>query len=358
VIGRSQPLVEMKASSEYDQIETDSQVDLESVPDKSNTIHRILKKTNKSNNFEHICWFHLPSEPWSLSYYLSDGQENFHIYLWLLKDLSWVQSWYITGIVIGGIACSWSIFLISKSISQRNINEFWSRFADLLWLFANYWWMIGETHDYERPNERSIYEIRTRQAAAMMIASLVWIVSYYLILKPLKFTELNPLFVMSNNGEEQRETEKAKAKAEEEEGEDHEPVPRFSFYFKSWREYENLHSLFWIGKDTAWVLANTPMWFIFFFPTVAVSIDVTMTTLYKPKLLVDHAHHCAQLLWVFSNAVWASGELFLTTHHDEPLSLSRSLFLSLSPSLSLCLYLLTSLCLSLCLSVSDCLSLR
>lgn len=293
--------------SQYNHLDTDSQVDLESLPEKSHkTISLPLVATD-------ICWFHYPSEPWTISYYFTDGQENFHIYLWLLKDLTWVQSWYIAGILIGGFACFWSVFLVSKSIRQRNINEFWSRFADLLWLFANYWWMIGETHDYTYPDEPSIYEARTRQAAVIMITALIWIGLYYILLKPLGFTGKT----IDNSDEKVGENQVASHHEEEE------PTPRFSFYFKNWREYENLHSLFWIGKDTAWVLANTPMWFIFFFPTVAVSMDVTLATLHKPKLLVDHAHHCAQFLWVLANAVWASGELFLTTHHDEPLSLAR-----------------------------------
>lgn len=39
-----------------------------------------------------ICWFYPPDIPWSLSYYLSEaGQSNIHIYLWLAKDLSWIQ---------------------------------------------------------------------------------------------------------------------------------------------------------------------------------------------------------------------------------------------------------------------------
>jgi hypothetical protein len=294
-------------TSEYDQVDTDSQIDLESLSAEQNT-----NKFSKLSPSSDLCWFHYPSQPWSVSYYFNEGQENFHIYLWLLKDLAWVQSWYLPGIFIGGFACFWSIFLVSKSISHRNVNEFWSRFADLLWLFANYWWMLGETHDYEKPNEPSQYEAKTRQAAAIMITALVWIGSYYLVLKPFgvvdKFTN----------------TPTPSAPVTDSLVEEH-PRPRFAFYFNSWREYENLHSLFWIGKDTAWVLAKTPMWFLFFFPTLSVSIDVTVTTLFKPNLLIDHAHHCAQLLWVLANAVWATGELFLTTHHDEPLSLARYL---------------------------------
>ena len=40
-----------------------------------------------------ICWFSFPDLPWTISYYYSTaGQSNFHIYLWLMKDLSWTQA--------------------------------------------------------------------------------------------------------------------------------------------------------------------------------------------------------------------------------------------------------------------------
>lgn len=307
--------------SKYDKIETESLGDIESIT----TIHEnIINSLNNSL----ICWFNLPNEPFQFSYFISmKGQENCHIYFWLLKDLAWVQSWYYEGLFIGALACSWSLFLIIKSIKNKNLNDFWSRFADFLWLFANYWWMIGETHDYRFPNGPLIYEKCTREAAWIMITSLIWISSYYIILKPFglttKISEALKKTKSNHNNSSSNNNESGSGSEVEEEEEDEEPSPRFQSYFSTWREYENLHSLFWIGKDTAWILAKLPMWFIFFFPTVAVSIDVTMITLYKPDLLVDHAHHCAQFLWVIANAVWASGELFLTVHHDEPLSIAR-----------------------------------
>jgi hypothetical protein len=75
-------------TSEYDQVDTDSQIDLESLSAERNT----NKFSKLSPSFD-LCWFHYPSQPLSVSYYFNEGQENFHIYLWLLKDLAWVQSW-------------------------------------------------------------------------------------------------------------------------------------------------------------------------------------------------------------------------------------------------------------------------
>ena len=245
-------------TSEYDQIDTDSQIDLESLSTDHQTQHKLTTKLFQPPHLHHslnICWFHYPSQPWTLSYYFNEGQENVHIYFWLLKDLAWVQSWYLPGILIGGLACCWSIFLVWRSISHRNLNEFWSRFADFLWLFANYWWMIGETHDYEYPNEPSQYETKTREATVIMITALVWIASYYFILKPLGVVE------RFNNTDTPTLLSVPAMTTEE----NAPPPPRFPSYFNSWREYENLHSLFWIGKDAAWILDSmwvfsTPLW--------------------------------------------------------------------------------------------------
>lgn len=88
-----------------------------------------------------ICWLDWPDEEWTLSYYFSTrGQESSHIYLWLLKDLCWVQAWYITGIVIGSIAVAWQLFMFSKAVYTRNFEESIVSTALFFWLFANFWW--------------------------------------------------------------------------------------------------------------------------------------------------------------------------------------------------------------------------
>ncbi len=83
---------------------------------------------------DNVCWFYPPERDWSLSWYLSlRGGENFHIYIWILKDLAWAQSWYYAGHFFGIFAIIWSLYLLSHAIKLRNINEIWASTAQTLW---------------------------------------------------------------------------------------------------------------------------------------------------------------------------------------------------------------------------------
>ena len=94
-----------------------------------------------------ICWFHPPDVVFRPSWLTSiRGSENFHIYLWILKDLSWAQSWWISGHVFGIAAILWSFYILSHTVRDRNTNEIMTNFSTFMWLFGNTWWMIGDIH--------------------------------------------------------------------------------------------------------------------------------------------------------------------------------------------------------------------
>jgi hypothetical protein len=81
-----------------------------------------------------ICWFTLPRFPWSPSWLLSlRGAEYFHLYIWVLKDLSWAQSWYYSGHFFGSLAVFWSVYILSHAVHDRNINETFASVGQLLW---------------------------------------------------------------------------------------------------------------------------------------------------------------------------------------------------------------------------------
>ena len=91
-----------------------------------------------------LCWKNLPDIPWSLSYYMSEwGQSNFHIYLWLAKDLSWVQSWYWPAYIFGSLTILWQLFIVGKTISRRNNEDIIVSLTILLWLGALFWWQVN-----------------------------------------------------------------------------------------------------------------------------------------------------------------------------------------------------------------------
>lgn len=272
---------------------------------------RALSKSglNRAENInvlteEGICWLHLPDEPLTLSWYFTcRGQDSFHIYLWIAKDLSWVQAWYWPGMIFGSAAVAWSIYILCQAVAKRCRDEIWTTIASILWLFANLWWMSGELHDYHYPNEASIYNRRATECGYIMMAALIWIGIYYVILKPLDVTSRDTVAMDHYDTKELQH--------------------RFPRYFKNWREYENVHILFWVGKDCAWNLGILPMWIAFFVPTFMVALDFSYLSLRSKRMVIDHAHYLAQFLWVFANAVWAFGELVLTPDNDQPVSMFK-----------------------------------
>ena len=92
---------------------------------------------------------------------------------------------------------------------------------------------------------------------------------------------------------------------------------RFS-YFESWRQYENVHIVCWIGKDYAWLTENRIMWVIFTIPTIMIAIDFVISTGYAKNMIIDHCYYISQFLWVSANVIWAYGELFIDEKYDDP----------------------------------------
>ena len=59
--------------------------------------------------------------------------DNFHLYLWLLKDLSWAQDWYYCGMIFGSLAVVWSFLMILCAIKSSATNEIFISVALFLW---------------------------------------------------------------------------------------------------------------------------------------------------------------------------------------------------------------------------------
>jgi hypothetical protein len=82
--------------------------------------------------------------PWSPQMYFTvRGAENVHIYLWILKDLSWTQKWTVCSWIFGLSAISWCLVLVYHAVEDRNYNEIYMLFGMILWLAANFVWMAG-----------------------------------------------------------------------------------------------------------------------------------------------------------------------------------------------------------------------
>jgi hypothetical protein len=159
--------------------------------------------------------------------------------------------------------------------------------------------MIGELQDNKYPNADSVYNTYASQASYMLITAMVMVSTYYGIMKPFNLMPSNPRVDEIYDGTGLQ--------------------CRFPKFFKSWREYENIHILFWAGKDTAWNFGILPMWIIFAIPTFLIAFDFMWVSLMSKRGVIDHAHYVAQFMWVFANAVWALGEFTITPNHDDPI---------------------------------------
>lgn len=196
--------------------------------------------------------------------------------------------------------------------------------------------MRGELYDEKYPNRTSIYDDRARQAGYFLLTSFCLICAYYVIYLPVEYYWKLSREASGDNGEDVPSTRK----------ETYDPVSRVynrlaapytqqqqpsqrkrriynrypSLLFSSWKHYENVHILLWLGKDTAWNWDWKVMWIIFVIPTVLIGVDFIHKSLFTQRLLIDHAHYCAQFIWVMSNLVWAYGELFLPEVRDGAIS--------------------------------------
>ena len=259
------------------------------------------------------CWpeflaFKTPLDsPLNCKYYWSvRGVENILIYVWILKDLSWVQDWYI-GLFFSCLGVILFGFLGIFSIYVRCFDEAWHYTASFLWLFGNTWWMSGELQDWYSKGGRLVYDERQKQAGDILLSAFVWVILYFAIIKPFKVFEKLGIPTQSTNPNHKLHFYDAGVE------------PRFPF-FQTWRQYEQVHILFWIGKDFAWNTGDAPLWYACSICTFLIAIDFVWESSQQANMGIEFVHYLSILLWVTANIVWAGGELFDSTR-DYPYDL-------------------------------------
>ena len=216
-----------------------------------------------------------------------------------------MQLWYYPGMLFGALAVTWSMYLlVFHAIRDRNIVEVYLGVGQFLWLFGNYWWMTGELHDAKYPDEPPWYDDRRQACGVVLQVALVYVGLFTVFLKPLGFIK-KPVGEGGLKYNRQELT------------------PRFQQLFPTWRDYENIHIFFWLGKDTAWNALIPSMWVVFVIPTILVALDFSYTSFFNKFTLIDHAHYVAVFLWVMGNCTWALGELFCP-EFDEAFPLGGS----------------------------------
>ncbi|MFN7912369.1 MAG: hypothetical protein ACK5QC_11095 [Bacteroidota bacterium] len=80
--------------------------------------------------------------------------------------------------------------------------------------------------------------------------------------------------------------------------------------FEKLRKYENIHILFWLVKDTCWMLELRWIGTIMVIPTLALAIYMV----YKTRPLKEFYINLAVLFWICANSFWMITEFF---HHPE-----------------------------------------
>ncbi|MDZ4843962.1 MAG: hypothetical protein SH857_00280 [Chitinophagales bacterium] len=76
---------------------------------------------------------------------------------------------------------------------------------------------------------------------------------------------------------------------------------------KNIREYENLHILLWLTKDTCWILDWQTASMVMIVPTIAAAIHIAWRWRNDASELM---HSLAICFWIFANGIWMSGEFF------------------------------------------------
>ncbi|MDQ3050133.1 MAG: hypothetical protein M3Q95_04535 [Bacteroidota bacterium] len=79
------------------------------------------------------------------------------------------------------------------------------------------------------------------------------------------------------------------------------------FRFTKIREYENLHILMWLLKDTCWVMNWEFAGIIMIVPTIAVAIHITWL---RRDIKSDLFHNLAVCCWISANSIWMIGEFY------------------------------------------------
>lgn len=99
--------------------------------------------------------------------------ENFHVVLWLMKDVSWILGWKALGIGMFFPTLAIAVWIAWKS--REEIGELLHCLAVVFWIMANGIWMIGEFW----------FEDKQRHVAIpFFIAGLLCVAWYYLVVAP------------------------------------------------------------------------------------------------------------------------------------------------------------------------------
>lgn len=104
--------------------------------------------------------------------------ENFHIVLWLIKDLCWCMLWKPVALFMIVPTFIFAIFITYNS--RMNKADLFHNLAVMMWILANSTWMIGEF----------FFQDGLKETALLFFASGLVLVAYYYFQKLFRVKQL------------------------------------------------------------------------------------------------------------------------------------------------------------------------
>jgi hypothetical protein len=79
------------------------------------------------------------------------------------------------------------------------------------------------------------------------------------------------------------------------------------------RNYENVHIVFWLIKDTCWMLELKWLGAIVMFPTLFVAVYIVYKTRHTAEVYINAGILC----WIVANSYWMMIEFFNDNHYKN-----------------------------------------
>ena len=158
---------------------------------------------------------------------------------------------------MGAICCAWAGFQTLHAIWQKNMRECFFSISRLIWLTATYIWATGAVHDTALPAQQPIAVINRYEAQQALIAAMAIEIFFIICIRPLFPSNAHHTIVTPVSAPFPDSLESLTSYDE----------PRLKYTtwhfrccwwlrFDTFREYETVQVLFWIGRDLGAVSAT------------------------------------------------------------------------------------------------------
>lgn len=103
--------------------------------------------------------------------------ENFHIILWLLKDVCWVSGLTVLGTIMIFPTVTMAIYIVW--VTRNSLVDLYHNLAVVCWITANSIWMIGEMY-FDGTTLQIYYEYSRYLAFSLFVLGIGFVIWYHL----------------------------------------------------------------------------------------------------------------------------------------------------------------------------------